>query len=216
MKNLLNRIKDWRNISFVKDTVVMQSGMVISSLMGIAVSILMARFLLPDQYGTYRVVYSFAGIILLFLSWGAENATAIFLSEEYSKKNKEEIKNVITYFFKTNFYIIITALFAIVVSPFLAERIYGSKEVGYLARIVILTGVFGAIINLTNTIFQIKRRVRSSVLFDFLKDFVKVALSLGALFLGFEIAEILKGQLLATLLAFLAMFFVYIKYFSKD
>lgn len=216
MKNLLNRIKKWRNISFVKDTAVMQGGMIVSTLMGIAVSILMARFLLPDQYGTYRVVYSFAGIILLFLSWGVENATAIALSEEYSKKNKEGIKNIITYFFKTNFYIIIMAFFAILVAPFLSEKLYGSKEIGYLARIVILGGVFGVVINLTNTIFQIKRKVKEAVFFDFFKDFIRVALSLGALFLGFEVAGVLKGQFLATLLAFLAMIFIYIRCFSND
>ena len=127
MRNLLNRIKNWRNVSFVKDAAVMQVGTVFSTLISIAASIFLARILLPDQYGTYRVVFSFAGIILLFLSWGVENATPIILSEEYSKQSKLGIKNVITYFFKTNFYILILSFLALIIVPFLSEWIYGSK-----------------------------------------------------------------------------------------
>ena len=216
MRNLLNRIKNWRNISFVKDTAVMQVGTIFSTLVSISASILLARILLPDQYGTYRIVFSFAGIILLFLSWGVENATPIILSEEYSKQNKAEIKNVITYFFKTNFYILILSLLAIVVAPFLSELVYGLKEIGYLSRIVILTSVMTVFVNLINIIFQIKRKVSAAVIFDFSKDLLRVLLSLAALFLGLEVAGVLKGQLLAALLAVLAMIIIYAKYFSKD
>ena len=194
----------------------MQVGTIFSTLVSIAASILLARILLPDQYGTYRIVFSFAGIILLFLSWGVENATPIILSEEYSKQNKAEIKNVITYFFKTNFYILILSLLAIVVAPFLSELVYGLKEIGYLSRIVILTSVMTVFVNLINIIFQIKRKVSAAVIFDFSKELLRVILSLAALFLGLEVAGVLKGQLLAALLAVLAMIIIYAKYFSKD
>ena len=194
----------------------MQVGTIFSTLVSISASILLARILLPDQYGTYRIVFSFAGIILLFLSWGVENATPIILSEEYSKQNKAEIKNVITYFFKTNFYILILSLLAIVVAPFLSELVYGLKEIGYLSRIVILTSVMTVFVNLINIIFQIKRKVSAAVIFDFSKDLLRVLLSLAALFLGLEVAGVLKGQLLAALLAVLAMIIIYAKYFSKD
>lgn len=216
MKNLLNRIKNWRNISFVKDTAVMQVGTIFSTLVSIAASILLARVLLPDQYGTYRVVFSFAGLVLLFLSWGVENATPIILSEEYSKQNKSGIRDVIIYFFKTNFYILVLSFVAIAIAPFLAEWIYGSREIGYLSRIVILTGALAVFANLTNIILQVQRKVKAAVIFDFSKDLLRIFLTLAALFLGLEVAGVLKGQLLAVLLTVAVVVFIYAKYFSKS
>lgn len=216
MKSLLNRIKNWRNVSFVQDTAIMQAGTVFSTLISIAASILMARILLPDQYGTYRIVFSFAGLVLLFLSWGVENATPVILSEEYSKQNKSGVRNVIIYFFKTNFYILALSFVAIAIAPFLAERIYGSKEIGYLSRIVIITGALAFFANLASIILQVQRKVSAAVIFDFSKDLLRVSLTLAALFLGLEVAGVLKGQFLAVLLTFAVVVFIYAKYFSKS
>lgn len=193
----------------------MQAGTAFTTLINVAASILLARILLPEQYGTYRVVFSFAGLILLFLSWGVESATPVILSEEYSRQNKTGIKNVLTYFFKVNFYILLMSFLAVFISPILSEKIYGSKEVGYLSRIVILSSAILNFSVLINIILQVKRKVSRAVIFDSSKELLKVSFSLAALFLGLEVAGVLKGQFLASFLIFLMFVAIYAKYISK-
>lgn len=217
MKNLLNRIKNWRNISFVQDTAIMQASNVFTTLVSIAASILFARLLLPEQYGMYRVVFSFAGIILIFISLGIDSSMSVFLSEAYVKKDKKEIAKIIAYFIKATLVIsILIGGLLILSAPFWSKLAYGSEEIGRLSRLIIISNIAGMAVVFSGIILQVRRQVGKYAAIETAKESLKIGFSVVAVFAGFGVAGMLKGQLIAVIFFAVSSVFIYIFYFSKD
>jgi PST family polysaccharide transporter len=217
MTDIIKRIKNWRNIHFVKDAVVMQAGSIFSTAINIVASIAFARILMPERYGVYALVYAFAGLIALFTSFGVDNATLILLSEACAKKDRKEIKNIITYFVKVTFLIsLFVGGLAIVIAPALAMRLYGSAEIGHLVRIVILINIVSWFSVFVNVLFQVLIQIKNSVIFQNLGELFKVTASVVLAFLGYGVLGLLLGRLIAFFLIAIVSIFIYKLYFRKN
>jgi len=209
MKNLINKIFNLRNVSFVKHTAVMQVGAVFTNAVNIIASVIFARILLPDNYGVYTLVFTFAGLIFLFMNWGVDRATLVFFAEAYEKKNKEEIRNILIYFIKSTLLIsIIIGGLGFLIAPILANYFYGDSYIGELARIIVLAQIFVVFFEITTISFQVLRKIKSFVILDNIKNLLRVILSVSLIF-GFGVFGIMFGHLLAFFLALIIAILAY-------
>ncbi len=216
MQDLLSRIKNLRNVSFVKQTAFMQVGSVFMTGVSILGSIIFARVLLPEKYGLYVLAFAFSGLILLLLNWGVDRATLVLLSEAYEKRDKKEVLNILVYFIKTSFFVVL--IFGgggILLAPFLASYFYGDPYLGEIARIIVLSSMFAIFYEMTSVVLQTLRRIKSFVFLDNFKNLLRV--SFGVLFVfSFGVLGVVAGQLLAFVISFIVAIWLYVRISSRN
>ena len=199
--NLREKFNDFVLHPFVKDTAILQISNIFSIGFGIIVSVLIARLLQPANYGLYGLVFAFAGLLGLFMNWGADKATITLLSEAYARKDRIEIKNILTYFLKINIIVFFTiGVLLIFLAPYLAQIFYKSAGIGQLARLIILTNIFGIFFGINSISLQILRQMGFYVLFDILNSLLKGILSLTFIFLGLNVSGIVLSHLMVAIL----------------
>lgn len=208
MINFQEKFNNFISRQFVKDTAVLQMGTIFMTGVNVLTSIIFARLLLPDKYGIYSLVFTFAGLMSIFMNWGADKATLILLSEVYEKKDKGEIKKILTYFIKISTIIAFIGLIGVIISPLLSFYFYGNYYIGELARLIILAGIFGMFFELILIIVQVLRRIKDYVVLDNLKNLLRVALGISLIFsLG------VFGAILGYLIAFFISFIIAIIFY---
>jgi len=173
---MISRFKDFIKISFVQDVGILQVGKFLSIFLGAIGSIILARLLKPELYGTYGLIFAFVGLVGIFMNWGGMYAGLTLLADAYTRKDKQEIKNALTYFLKiTILATCIIGVLSFILAPFLTERLYDSSQIGQWARIILL-GVFLSIIySLLIIVLQVVRKIKQLTI---LESFEKIIHSL--------------------------------------
>lgn len=216
MNNLKDKILDTLRHPFVKDTAILQISNVFAIGFGIIISILIARLLQPENYGLYGLVFAFASLLGLFMNWGADKATITLLSEAYARKDKDEIRNILTYFLKINLIIFFTAgILFIILSPFLSVNLYQTATIGNLARLIIFTNLFGIFFGINAISLQILRQMGSYVFFDILNSLLKGIFSVAFILLGLSVFGVILSHLVVAILLFIISIFFYQYYILK-
>ena len=210
MFNWRQKLHSFIQHPFVKDTAILQAGNFFNIGLGILTSVLTARLLQPDKYGVYTLISSFAGLIALFMNFGADRTATTLVAEAYAKKDKIEIKNVLTYFLKINGVIApLIGIAAVIVAPFVTLYFYHSSYLGEMSRLAIITFIFvGTFWSLLTIALQVSRRMMNYVLLDNLNTLLRSALCIGLILLGWGVWGVLMGQLLAAvIMAIISLFF---------
>ncbi len=216
MTNLLESLKSFFRISFVKDTAIMQVGAVFMTGVSILASVIFARVLLPEKYGIYSLVFAFAGLISLFMNWGVDRAALVLLARAYEKKDRQEIKNILVYFMKVTLVVAIAVGgLGIIISPFLSEYFYRSSYVGELARMIILAEIFGLFFEMTSVTFQVLRKIKNYVILDNLRNLLRVGFGVILVF-GFGVFGVMFGHLSAFFISFLLAVILYYRLASRN
>lgn len=128
----LKRLMDWH---FVKDSALVGAGSTISRVLGLLFSTLLARFLVPDDFGFFRYAITLAGIIT-FATSTSPNSIARFLA---AHPDDEEAQN--RYF--TNGVVGIALLLAITLFISLPVLwLLHALDIGAICCIIGLTGFY--------------------------------------------------------------------------
>lgn len=207
--NILDRVKKWRHISFVKDTAVMQMGSGFSTFINILASVAFARILLPEKYGVYSLVFALAGLFALFMNLGADRATLILFADAFEKKDKKEVLNIFIYFLKIS---LIVSLgiggLAIIISPIVSTYMYGDPYVGELVRLVILANILGVFYEIISIILQVMRKIKGYVFFDNIKNLLRILFGFALIF-SLGVFGVLVGYLLSVIVSMILSIFAY-------
>jgi len=217
-KMFLNeKIKKLFGISFVRDVGILQIGAVISTGLAFIASVVFARVLGSENYGIYSLVFAFAGLIDIFKNVGAGQTCLTLLPEAYAKKDKQEIKNILTYFVKVSFWITVTiGLITIVFAPFFSDILYHDPEIGKLARWILLANIFASGFILLTVSLQSVRKIKYlSILEVINKSFYKL-FPIIFVTLGLGLLGIVQGYLLSSVLFLFFSFFVYRKLAQRN
>jgi len=208
---MIQKIKSLFQHNFVKDTAVLQAGNIFSTGLSFLSSIIFARFLGPENYGTYGLIFGFVGLMGAFMNWGAAYATLTLLSEAWARKDKEEVRHVIIFFLKISLIMTVTAgLLALIFSPFLAGRLYHNPLIGQLARLVILANLLDLFFALLLIVLQTIRKIKSLTLVENLNKIIYVFLTIGLVVLvKLGLRGIMWGYLLTAVVFFVFSVFFY-------
>ena len=107
---MIQKFKKFTSIAFIRNAGFLQAGKILSIFLAVASSVILARVLKPELYGLYGLIFAFTGLVGTFLGWGGSFASLTLLSASYIKEQRQEIKDVLTYFFKITFILYLLAL----------------------------------------------------------------------------------------------------------
>ena len=214
---MILRFKDFIKISFVQDVSILGIGKFFSIFLGVISSVVLARLLHPELYGIYGLVFSFIGLIGIFMNWGGNYASLTLLAEAYAKKDKQEIKNILTYFTEvTILAICIIGILSIIFAPFLTGLLYDNSQVGHWARIVLLAGFLTVIYSLLVIVLQITRKMKQLTILETFNRFIYILFSIIFVLLGFGLTGIVWGYFISAFIFLILSIFLYSFLFKKD
>jgi len=213
---MISRFKDFIKISFVQDVSILGIGKFFSIFLGVISSVVLARLLHPELYGIYGLVFSFIGLIGIFMNWGGNYASLTLLAEAYAKKDKQEIKNILTYFTEvTILAICIIGILSIIFAPFLTGLLYDNSQVGHWARIVLLAGFLTVIYSLLVIVLQITRKMKQLTILETFNRFIYILFSIIFVLLGFGLTGIVWGYFISAFIFLIYLFFFILFYLKK-
>jgi len=210
VKNLIKK-------KFIQDVMVLQIGSFFSIAISAITSIIFARLLGADNYGIYALVFSFVGLVGIFMDVGAGYAVLTLLPAAYAQKNKQEIKNILSYFIYIVLFIsLIVGLLLLIFSPLLADLMYHRAEVGHLARYIILAAIIRILFSLLTLILQSVRKIKLLTITENLNKFVYLIIPVLFVILGYGLWGIVFGHFISAILFFIFSFFILNHLVGKD
>ncbi|MFA5124383.1 MAG: oligosaccharide flippase family protein [Patescibacteria group bacterium] len=186
----------WK-LKFFRDLLVLQWGSFWDLGLSLIASVIYARVLGVGTYGDYALIFALASFAGLFMDWGTGYATLTLLAEAYARRSRQDIKDIITYFFKLNLIISFTfGLAAIILAPALAQWFYHNRLIGELARLIIVGYIFQIFFGLLVNLLQVMRKIKYLTIAENINKFFAVFLPVIFVFMGFGLAGIVWGYLL--------------------
>jgi len=207
---MISRFKDFIKISFVQDVSILGTGKFFSIILSAASSIVLARLLQPELYGIYGLIFAFVALVGIFMSWGGDFASLTLLADAYTKKDKQEIKNILTYFVKVSLLAIcIVGVLSVVFAPFLTELLYHNSQIGYLARIVLFGGFLTVIYGLLVIVLQVTRKIKKLTVLEIFNKFIYILLPVTFVLLGCGLTGIVWGYFVSAFIFLILSVFLY-------
>lgn len=202
---------------FVIDASVLGMGTFFNTGLGAIFSIILARLLGPEQFGLYALVFSLASLIGIFLDAGAGYGTLTLFAEAYAKKDREEVKNLLSYFLKISFIIIFsTGLIGFIIAPSLSAFLYYDARIGQYLRFVLLAGFLGFSFSLTSIALQVIRKIKQLTILESANKILFVVIPTALLFAGYGLIGVFAGQLASVLLMGIVSLFIYVHLAKND
>jgi len=214
---MISKFKDFIKISFVQDVGILEIGKFFSIFLSIASSIILARLLHPELYGVYGLIFAFVGLVGIFMSWGGDFASLTLLSEAYAKKDKQEVKNILTYFVKvTLLAICIVGILSVFLAPFLTGLLYNDSQIGNWAKIVLLASFLGVVYGLLIIVLQSIRKIKQLTILEVFNKFVYTLFPIIFVLLGFGLTGIVWGYFISSFIFLVLAIFLYSFLIKKD
>jgi len=214
---MISKFKDFIKISFVQDVGILQVGKFLSIFLGAVSSIILARLLQPELYGIYGLIFAFVALVGIFIDWGASYASLTLLAENYTKKNKQEIKNVLTYFIKITFLaILVVGVLGLILAPLLTELLYENSRIGSLARIILISTFLGVVYNLLVIVLQAIRKIKRLTILESSEKIIHSLLPVAFILIGWGLVGVIWGHLVSILIFLIYSVFAYSSLVKKD
>ena len=139
------------------------------------------------------------------------------MSEAYSKKDKQEVKNVLTYFVKvTLLAICIVGILSIFLASFLTDLLYNSSQIGNWARIVLLAGFLTIVYSLLVIVLQVTRKIKELTILEIFNKFIYILFPIILVLLGFGLTGIVWGHFISAFIFLILAIFLYSFLIKKD
>ncbi len=189
------------SMRLVRDILTLQVGAVINIATALIGSIVYARLLGLSGYGQYAIALAFSGTASALFNGGQASALTTFLAEQHGRKSREGMGHVAAY------YISMSALTGIILlavawyAPVLCAHLYGSTELGVLARLATLIVVLNAISGLFQSLFQTVREMRLYVGMEQGSAVAHLLLSSALLLHGGGVASVFQSKIALQLLS---------------
>lgn len=208
--------KNFIKISFVRDVGILQIGKFFSVFLGAVGSIVLARLLQPELYGIYGLIFAFVGLVGIFTNWGGSYASLTLLAEAYARKDKEEIKNILTYFVEITLLTIGTiGILSLIFAPFLTDLIYRNSQIGQWARIILLAVFIGIFYNLLIIVLQSIRKIKKLTVLESFNKAAYFVFPVGLLWAGFGLAGVIWGQFISSFIFLILSLWLYFSLAQK-
>ncbi|MFA6254823.1 MAG: oligosaccharide flippase family protein [Patescibacteria group bacterium] len=209
MIKLVERVFNLRKKKFIQDTAILQIASFFSTGLSIIGSIIYARVLGVEGYAIYALIFVFVSFSSTFTDVGTGQTSLTLLSEAYTKKDKKTSLDILTYYFKVNLLVsFVICAIVIILSPFLTAKLYGSPEIGQLARVIILAEVVKIFFGMFVVVLQVIRRITYLAIVENLNKVLSVIIPAVLVLIGYGLKGLTFGYLAV------AIFFALFSYFA--
>lgn len=195
---------------FIRNVATLQMGSFAGTIFQAGVGVLLARILQPELFGVYSLAFGLSGLAGLLLGAGTQEAVSSLLGSAYARHSKEDIGEVLAFLLKITFYAGIITLVLLFFMPWIAGHFYGNPAIGWYAGIVVvgvfLSSSFTAVVQLS---LQVVGKIKTLTWTVFGDQLLRFSSTLLLVFLGFGVLGGVIGQLVGSLILFVASIFIW-------
>jgi len=185
-------------------------GQILSVLIGLLLSAVIARGLGPDDYGLYASVLAIIGMIPFLISLGFEPIINVRLPALMIKAQEVGTGNIVHFIRSLFFYRLIVSLCAGVVLYFFAPEIAGlihqQNIAGYL-RVASICVVFTGLISLLAMVFTAQLKIMLARILGATQQIIILLFAFILLKLGLGIYGVIYATIIGSILSFSIFFF---------
>jgi O-antigen/teichoic acid export membrane protein len=173
-------------IKFVRDTITLQAGKIVLTLVSVASFVFVVRGLGPEQYGVYQLVLTMHGLLLTFDLTGRSESTTTRLAEAIAAGDGAEVRNLMGYFMQMSLLVAVVACaVAFLFGAAFAEASYNNATIGELMKVYTLVLFLTPIYSLSLLTLQSTLAMRSYTFLENLTNVVESVLKIAvALLIG--------------------------------
>jgi O-antigen/teichoic acid export membrane protein len=187
---------------FIKDTFFLETGTLVTAATYMITSILLARFLGPEEYGRYGLADRIYGFCFFLANLGLVNVTVVRFSQATGKKSREDQTLALAAFLKI--YLIMVLLILVLgffLCPLFGDVIYKDQQVGIYAWILCFMGAFELMRTLALATLLGVRWMGHVARFESSIAIFRVVIILFALFGNYGLQGVIYGMVLNALLS---------------
>jgi len=177
---------------------------------GLIITIILARVLLPEGFGTYNLVLSIALLFTLFTEGGINSAVVRYLSE--TNNNKKKTKLCFQYILKLKIIILLISSGLLILLVFPLSFIVFKKPVILIPLIIASFFIFiFSLGNFFNSLFFAIKKVKYITLKEFIYQFSRVLIITLAIWLSFFHLNTAYVMIILTISSLIALLFIFYK-----
>ena len=207
---ILDRVRSLASRPFVRDVGILQVGALFSAGVGFVASVVLARALGAEQYGTYALVVSIGTTVGLLRRLGQDYAATTRLAAAIALDDVDSATKAMSYFVSIGVWSATLIIpIAILVAPTATELLYGNAVLGELLRLYLLPVSWVVISATTVLALQSARKIKELAWLENGSNALLAAAAIGGALLGMTAGAVLVGQLVASILIALVSVIVY-------
>lgn len=166
-----NTIKPFKKA--IEDVIVSSIPQIVTVLIGLVISVLIARGLGPYGMGEYALIISIPTLIIGLSDLGINQTAIRFASKAATHSDNLGLFSVLRWAFKLRiFLIIIMAIVGYLLAPLICINIWHDENLTFLLRLSLLIGIFTVISHIPYIYFQSLKRFRMNTIIAIVQIFV--------------------------------------------
>lgn len=173
-------------IKFVQDTITLQAGQMVFTLVSVASFVFVVRGLGPEQYGIFQLVLTMHGLLLTFDLTGRAASTTTRLAEAIAARDGAEVRNLMGFFMQMSLLVaVVASTLAFLFGTSFAAASYDNAFIGELMKYYTLTLFLTPIYSLSLLTQQSTLAMRSYTFMENLSNLLEAVLKIAvALLVG--------------------------------
>jgi O-antigen/teichoic acid export membrane protein len=170
---IVTRARQLLSSKFIQDTLVLQIGKIVLTLVSALSTIVVTRLMGPSSYGLYRQSDTYYNLWKAFDLTGVGTSTSTRLGLAVGGDNRDEIHNLMAFYVQVS--LVTTIGLALLLGIFgaaTAQVLQGNATIGVFAAFLALTGPADALYGLVIVALQSRRSFRTLTLLQNINQFV--------------------------------------------
>lgn len=202
-----DKIKDIFKIKFIQDVGALQISTIITAVITIGISLIIAKGLKPTDFGIYNLALSLYALVGMFGNVGVKQMALVKLPSVYINQDREEILSIITYYFKVSLIVsVLIMIIGYIIAPYLSKFLYGRQDIGRFSRILFLMPPAIIIYKLIAVILEGTRNMKYLAILESTSALIRLFIFSTLIFLGLGLTILIYGWLFSAItLSILAM-----------
>lgn len=198
-----DQVNYFRQHRFVKNLAILQVGNFGTTILTGVCSIIIARLLQPQLFGVYAIAFSLAGLLVLIVSFGVQDAVTTIVSGTHARDDHAGTRGAFMFLAKMSFIIGLLSVVAALVAPSLAARVYHNSQIGWYAGILVIASfISNTFLNFSALAYQVVGKIKQMTALTFTDQAVRNIIALLLVAGGLGIAGAMSGHLIGSVIMF--------------
>jgi O-antigen/teichoic acid export membrane protein len=193
--------KNLRANRFVKNLALLQVGNFGSTLIQGISSIIIARLLQPELFGQYAIAFSLAGLLVLLVSLGIQDAATTIVGGTYARQDQQATKEAFIFLAKMTWLIGLLSAGAAYFAPAIAGKFYHNPQIGLFAAILIIASfISNTFLSFSTLALQVAGKIKQMSLLIFSDQAIRNIIALFLTAIGLGIFGAMTGHLVGAII----------------
>ena len=191
------------------------AGQILTTVLGAALILFLARLLGPEQYGLLFLVVSILTFARIFSDAGVANSGARYITE-YKERDPGQIPHILRISFGYNLVTIVLVVAVLVAGRHYFAGVFGEDELAVLLLYGSLFVIFGTIVRYVRVILQGFEKIGLSAIVHVLTVLSRFVFVIGLVVLGYGVWGAFAGYIISFILvSILGLGLLYLRFYRR-